>query len=1088
MSGNSGAGNEEEVSEHGGSGEAQEGAQGQPAAEAQKVDLTEVNEQVFEQLVLEEEMWKEVQAGWNLFLSMAESKEAAGEAIYGALFEASPMLQGFFKTPRAVMALRFMNGISGIIMTLHDPAALKILVETLGFGHLDIEVTSPRVALFREAIIELLAMELGSKLTTLARDGFSLVLNYVGGAFIYIRTRYTDRIRIVASSWATANHKKEDQDLVAEDSAWEQGSAEARASSENKIATTTEAGKDPKDGMRKGKGTKVPTSFAEMFQFNAAVMGFGNSKWMQEILDSFDAIVLNVANSYRLSEECDVLSLRLSKHRGPINLAEFKAVMMASLRSLVPKDWDSDHEVAWTWLWENVERMLKALMGKPVFWETALTRLVTSLDEETSLRIKASIYEVFFADTPAGQQWFKQSTTRLRFIADSVIRMTVDMYKDPRAMVEDISALGLRHVGYGIPTELFGPFVSCCCKVMGMYSSDADALQAFSWSLSLVSRILVRTINEGSTVVMKAINANSDRMLRRAVTAAPRSKRATWVLNITVGTQSISPLYWAIESGAISAAAAIIEDLLVIRADRDRYYYGVDELFTRHPDIIKRLCADAPSLLPILFKGLIWRSRVVVNGMRRVNYYVKHLIVDAKGNFAPAIPWVVDAGDPKIICEPVLILVADTVWTNVVFRKFIANKWFFFIRAWVLIIAQAVVTNLPLPVPLAARCLLFALRLFMYSVNGGRIIYYLIADSYRDYKNWDVIYVFGVPIPEHFENWVDCVEVVVLICLIVMLCTCPILYCFFDKSDQSTWVQAGAVTQYCPDGIALRQYYNIFSLIAVLLYMILHLDLTILSTQLSAYLLVALKVAHEVVMFVMAVIFVLFAFSCAICALDQSNPRFGTIPTGALSLGKMTLGMFGGTSFKELTQDPVLLAVVFAYMIITVVFLLNLLVAQLNCAYSQLFGDMVGHARLSRAQVVTTVMPTISKWRWDHFLDVLKLDERREFNEGDIGLPGAIQVEEPATLHVTTQDQIFRFGGSTSPTLPWPEDEAALNTGESGFDKLEKTLLRAMKSISSREKKARKGAGSSSMASGTSGMGSSSMAGTAIEKDGSVDE
>ena len=35
------------------------------------------------------------------------------------------------------------------------------------------------------------------------------------------------------------------------------------------------------------------------------------------------------------------------------------------------------------------------------------------------------------------------------------------------------------------------------------------------------------------------------------------------------------------------------QDLLTIRADRDVYYYGCDELFTRHPDIIKRLCQSA---------------------------------------------------------------------------------------------------------------------------------------------------------------------------------------------------------------------------------------------------------------------------------------------------------------------------------------------------------------------------------------------------------------------------------------------------------------------------------------------------------------
>lgn len=36
-----------------------------------------------------------------------------------------------------------------------------------------------------------------------------------------------------------------------------------------------------------------------------------------EVLKSFDAIVKNVANSYRLQEECDVISLRMAKIPGP---------------------------------------------------------------------------------------------------------------------------------------------------------------------------------------------------------------------------------------------------------------------------------------------------------------------------------------------------------------------------------------------------------------------------------------------------------------------------------------------------------------------------------------------------------------------------------------------------------------------------------------------------------------------------------------------------------------------------------------------------------------------------------------------------
>ena len=90
----------------------------------------------------------------------------------------------------------------------------------------------------------------------------------------------------------------------------------------------------------------------------------------------------------------------------------------------------------------------------------------------------------------------------------------------------------------------------------------------------------VRTITEGSTIVMKAINTNSVKQLKKAVGCAPRGERAGWMLLVQVGTQSISPLAWSLESGKVESALAIISDLLTFRADRDRYYYGDNDLFT----------------------------------------------------------------------------------------------------------------------------------------------------------------------------------------------------------------------------------------------------------------------------------------------------------------------------------------------------------------------------------------------------------------------------------------------------------------------------------------------------------------------------
>merc|ERR1719478_1812292 len=109
---------------------------------------------------------------WNLFLARSDSKEAAGEAVYAALFEGAPSLQSLFTTPRAVQAMKFMNGLASFVQALGDPPKLKILVETLGFGHLHLDVTVPRVVIFRDAILDIFSVELAEKFNSQARDAW----------------------------------------------------------------------------------------------------------------------------------------------------------------------------------------------------------------------------------------------------------------------------------------------------------------------------------------------------------------------------------------------------------------------------------------------------------------------------------------------------------------------------------------------------------------------------------------------------------------------------------------------------------------------------------------------------------------------------------------------------------------------------------------------------------------------------------------------------------------------------------------------------------------------------------------------------
>lgn len=821
---------------------------------------------------------------------------------------------------------------------------------------------------------------------------------------------------------------------------------------------------------------KVPTTFNEMFLFNAAVMGFGEQSWMQMVLQQFDKIVTNVANSYRLQEECDVLSLVMAKYKGTIKLSEFKAVMLASLRSLVPKDWDSEHEVAWGWLWENVERMLKSLMGKPAIQEKALERLILSLTEESVGYLRREVFKRFFALAPAGQDYFKQSTTRLYWIADKIVEMTMEMYREPKKMVEDISALGLRHVGYAIPTEFFAPFVSGAVEVMQNLTKDDVAEDAFRWSLTLISKVLVRTIMEGSTIVMKAINTNNAKALQKAVAVSPRGKRAIELLNITVGTQSISPLYWAIESGSLNTAEAMIKDLLTIRADRDNYYYGCDDLFERHPDIIQKLSTDAEAILPALLDGLIWRSRMALNGQRRVNYYVKHLIVDADGKFNKALEWLVDQEDPKVICHLVVVLFADLLWQRLAMQDFVLSKLWLIFTVSVFTVSQSVLPHMEETGELLIA--IFALRMLIYTGSLGALMAKQVKEFTKDLKARNVVYVAGkIPVPQYLTEWTQVASLALVIMLCIILAEEPILYCLGDTQ--------GLLFNYsCPAAETHLEIYSNCSMIAALLYWMLVTDISIISTRISSYVLVAFRVLSELFLFLSAIIFVTLAFATSMSSLNQSTKDFAGVSKSFMSLIEIFLSMYPTSHYEDIMEEPILLLTVAVFNTVCLIFLLTLLVAQITTAYGAIYDDMLGYARLNRGRVVCDIVASVSNKRWEHFVASLKLDGNLEFNEGDVGFAGGIQVLEPSGLHPTTQEQIRRFGGSTSPAMHWPAEPT--DDEDNKFERLEKLVTRATKQMTgsrSRSSKSKSGGGSS-----MSGSGSESQSGSQISSEGGSDK
>merc|ERR1712187_941729 len=254
--------------------------------------------------------------------------------------------------------------------------------------------------------------------------------------------------------------------------------------------------------------------------------------------------------------------------------------------------------------------------------------------------------------------------------------------------------------------------------------------------------------------------------------------------------------------------------------------------------------------------------------------------------------------------------------------------------------------------------------------------------------------------------------------------------------------------QTCEKAEGLRVFPNsFFAMIGMFLYYMLLMDMAVFSTRVSAYVLACGRMLAEVGLFLLGLFCCILTFSSALSCLNQKLKEFHGIPNGAFAMFKMLMNVFDTNEYKSLEDEPVVMMVTVVYIIATYVFLMNMLIAQLACSYGSTYQDMVGFARLRRIKLIVETMPSVSAKNWAAFLNGLKLDQRLEFNEGDVGLAGGVQVNEAASAHPTTVDMIKRFGGSTSPAMQWPEEDGAGDDDTDKFDRLEALIKKTMERI-----------------------------------------
>jgi len=396
-------------------------------------------------------------------------------------------------------------------------------------------------------------------------------------------------------------------------------------------------------------------------------------------------------------------------------------------------------------------------------------------------------------------------------------------------------------------------------------------------------------------------------------------------------------------------------------------------------------------------------------------------------------------------------------------RTFLFRKSWFLFTLVLFIAGQSVLKYAHLDNLEVERDLIFALRSFIYFFSMTQLLWTHGSKSLKQIRKKDLIWLWGkIPIPAYLKSWQDSAGMCLTISLVMMIILEPILWCMGSEEARDK-----LFFQQCADADDFQMPYSIFSMLAMLLYFALLIDLAVLSTKVSAYVLVCIRMVSEVSLFLLALFAILLAFASGISVIKHDQKDFAGIHKGLLVLLKITMKMLDGAHYEYYESDTLVLVCVFVFMVAIVVFLINMLVAQLTCAYEAVYSDMIGYARLERIEIIVGCIPVVSAKRWSAFLDALKLETKVEFNAGDIGVNGGIQILEAANLNPTTTDMIKRFGGSTSVEMQWPVEQDQTNDEADRFERLENLIQKTLKRITKGGSGGGKGRGGSRGGSGT---------------------
>ncbi|CAE7767229.1 unnamed protein product, partial [Symbiodinium necroappetens] len=149
---------------------------------------------------LDEYTIKEVQNGWETTEKRLGGPKAAGEEVFTKLRNELPKTQGMLTRSSTVWHL-----LSELLQSLGQPKVVQKRLEYIALRHMNADITTADVEIFRNILFEVCASKLGGLMTPEFQFGLGQIVVAVGTSLAKTHAHYAKRLHLLTSCWKEVN-------------------------------------------------------------------------------------------------------------------------------------------------------------------------------------------------------------------------------------------------------------------------------------------------------------------------------------------------------------------------------------------------------------------------------------------------------------------------------------------------------------------------------------------------------------------------------------------------------------------------------------------------------------------------------------------------------------------------------------------------------------------------------------------------------------------------------------------------------------------------------------------------------------------